>query len=126
MKTLRFHRSETTDYLVAIKDRAEVNVVMRDRSDHSNYNAVEIEEFCKIANVDALNAFEKFIAKSLAFNYDKLRAEVERSLLERFTLDELEHLAGLPEGDPEQKLTPDKIAAARELVAQVDSGVDFL
>jgi hypothetical protein len=46
-------------------------------------------------------------------------------LLERYTVDELEYLAGLPVGDPEQKLTPEEIVAARELVAQVDAGVEF-
>lgn len=47
-------------------------------------------------------------------------------LLKRFTLDELEYLAGLPEGDPDQKLTPDEIVEARTLVAKIDAGVDFL
>lgn len=44
-------------------------------------------------------------------------------LIERFTFDELEYLAGLHDADPAQKLTPNEISDARDLLVSAHAYV---
>lgn len=83
VKTLRFHQSEETDYLISVKDRAQVRVVLCDRASRDNYNAITLKEFCEIASPAALADFERFMAKSLALSYADLHRDAEVEAAQR-------------------------------------------